>query len=74
MKQFIRSWKADYAKDTLAFWNARSYGTGLECNYKFVSVGKTVREGKQLWGYDTKTDRYVSVSLPEGLEILPIHG
>jgi hypothetical protein len=69
MKQFTGSWKADYAKDTVAFWNARSYGTGLECNYKFVSKGKIVKEGKQLWGYDTKIDKYVAASLPEGMDL-----
>jgi hypothetical protein len=69
MKQLIGSWKADYAKDTIAVWDAKSYGTGLECNYKFVSNGRTVKEGKQLWGYDTKLDKYIATSLPKGMDL-----
>jgi hypothetical protein len=69
MKQFIGSWKADYAKDTVAIWDAKPYGTGLECNYKFVSGGKTVKKGKQLWGYDSKIDKYVAASLSEGTDL-----
>ena len=69
MKQFIGSWKADYAKDTVVFWDAKPYGTGLECSYKFVSNGKTVKEGKQLWGYDTKIDKYAATSLLKGMDL-----
>src|SRR5512139_3964173 len=69
MKHFIGFWKADYAKDTVAFWDAKSYGTGLECNYKFVSKGNIIKEGKQLWGYDTKIDKFVATSLPKGMDI-----
>ena len=69
MKHFIGSWKADYNKDTLAFWDAKLYGTGLECNYRFVYEGNIVKEGKQLWGYDTKIDKFVAASLPNGMDI-----
>jgi hypothetical protein len=69
MKHFIGSWKADYAKDTVVFWDAKSYGTGLECNYRFFSKGEVVKEGKQLWGYDKKNDKYVASSLPKGMDL-----
>jgi hypothetical protein len=32
------------------FWDAKSFGTGLECYYKTVSKGKTLMEAKQLFG------------------------
>jgi hypothetical protein len=69
MKQFIGSWKSDYATDTIVFWDAISYGTGLICNYRFVSIGTLVKEGKQLWGYDKRIDKYVATSLPKGMDI-----
>jgi hypothetical protein len=31
-KQWIGTWKSDNAKDTTAFWDAKSYGTGLDFN------------------------------------------
>ena len=46
-KQWIGTWKSDNAKDTTAFWDAKSYGTGLEVNLKAVTQGKIVVEGKQ---------------------------
>jgi hypothetical protein len=40
INQFLGSWKCDVDKDTTAFWNTKSYGTGLECEYNYVKMGK----------------------------------
>jgi hypothetical protein len=69
VKQFNGFWKSDYTIDTIAFGEAISYGTGLECNYRFVSQGKLFKEGKQLWGYDKRINKYVATSLSKGLDI-----
>lgn len=71
MKQFIGSWKVEESKDTTFFWEAKSYGTGLEGYYKTVTNGKTVSEGKFLQGYDKSTDKsiYVELSLAGSIEI-----
>jgi len=69
MKQFIGSWKVDMGKDTVLFWDAKSFGTGLECYYKTVSKGKTLMEAKQLFGYEKKTDKYVAANLVKGMDI-----
>ena len=68
MKQLIGSWKVDMGKDTVLFWDAKSFGTGLECYYKTVSKGKTLMEAKQLFGYDKKIDKYVAVNLVKGMD------
>lgn len=34
MKQMAGSWKCNIAKDTTAFWDAKSNGTELGCTYK----------------------------------------
>ena len=67
MKQFVGSWKVEETKDTTFFWDAKSYGTGLEGNYKTVTLGKTVTEGKFLQGYDKKTDKSIYVELSSGM-------
>ena len=58
MKQFIGSWKADLSKDSILFFNYKSYGTGLECNYKIVIKGIET-EGKQLLGYNKSIDKFI---------------
>jgi hypothetical protein len=69
MKQFLGSWKCEVAKDTTAFWETKSYGTGLENRYNYVKDGKIVDEGKQLWGYDKTIDKFYATTLPKGKDI-----
>jgi hypothetical protein len=69
MKQFIGSWKCDMAKDTTKLWDSKSYGTGLEGNFKYVTKDKMVLEGKELWGYDRKTDKFILTSMIKGMDI-----
>ena len=68
MKQFVGSWKVVESKDTTFFWDAKSYGTGLEGYYKTVTHGKMVTEGKFLQGYDKKTDKSIYVELSSGMD------
>ena len=70
MKQFIGSWKGEIAKDTIEFWDAKSYGTGVESNFKHVTKDKIVLEGKQLWGYDKKNDKFIISVVVKGMDIL----
>jgi hypothetical protein len=69
MKQFLGSWKCNVSKDTTAFWNTKSYGTGLENRYNYVKDGKIVDEGKQLWGYDKTLDKFLATTLPKETDI-----
>ena len=66
MKQFIGSWKCEESKDTTFYWDAKSYGAGLEGYYKTVTSGKIVSEGKFLQGYDKSTDKSIYVELTSG--------
>jgi hypothetical protein len=70
MKQFIGSWKGDIGKDTTYYWDVKSYGTGLECTMKIVTKGKTISEGKQLWGYDKKLDKCIATELSKGMDMV----
>ncbi len=67
-KQFIGNWKGEVGKDTVVFWDAKPYGTGLECYFKFVVKGKIIIEGKQIWGYDKKADRFILSELNIGVD------
>ena len=70
VKKLIGNWKAEWT-DTIYKWEAVSYGTGMECHYSFKSIAKDtiVLEGKQLWGYNSKLDKYVGIDLMKGMDI-----
>jgi hypothetical protein len=69
MKQFLGSWKCDWAKDTTAFYEGKQYGTGLDCFFKFITKGKIVMEGKQLRGYDRNIDKFIFSGIMKGTDI-----
>jgi hypothetical protein len=68
MKQFTGNWKGDAGKDTTAFWDIKSSGTKLECNFKYVTKDKMIMEGKQLWEYDKKVDKFILSSATNGMD------
>jgi hypothetical protein len=69
MKQFLGSWKCDWAKDTTAFYEGKPYGTGLDCYFKFITKGKIVMEGKQLRGYDKNIDKFIFSGIMKGTDM-----
>ena len=69
MKQFIGTWKWEVAKDTTAIFDLKSYGTGIEGYFKYITKGKIVMEGKQLWGYDKRVDKYILSFLTKGMDV-----
>jgi hypothetical protein len=69
MKQFIAFWKCDVAKDTTLFAEDKSYGTGQDCYFNYVTKGKTVMEERQLRGYDKKNDKYIVAAISKGNDI-----
>jgi len=69
MKQFLGTWKCDIGKDTTEFWEGKSYGTGLVCDFKDVTKDKIVSEGKSLWGYNKELDKFIVASMFRGKDI-----
>ena len=69
MKQLVGSWTLENAKDTIVNFNFRSVGTGEDCDYKFVAKGKTILEGKQLWGYVKGIDKFIVAGINEKPDI-----
>lgn len=69
MKQFLGSWKCDVSKDTICYWDIKSFGTGVEGYFKYVTKGKIVTEGKELWGYDKTNDKFILSEMVKGVDI-----
>jgi hypothetical protein len=68
MKKYIGSWRADLSKDTIVYFDYKSFGTGLECNYK-ISIKGVVTEGRQLLGYDKSIDKFIVSLMTKGTDI-----
>ena len=69
MKQFVGSWKFDVAKDTTAYYDFTSFGTGIEGNFRYIGKGNVFMEGKELWGYDKSADKFILSEVIKGQEI-----
>jgi len=69
MKQFTGTWETIAGKDTTGFAEMKPYGTGFECSWKYITKGKITSEGKQLYGYDKKIDKFIYVNLEKGKDI-----
>jgi hypothetical protein len=63
MKQFIGTWKAEYGKDTILIYNARPYGNGSERDMTLTTKGKIIYSARVLYGYDSKSDKLIEVTL-----------
>jgi hypothetical protein len=66
MKQFIGTWKCEIGKDTTYFWEAKSYGTGLDCYSKYVTKGRIFKKGKDICGYDRSINKFIDAELIKG--------
>lgn len=69
MKKFLGSWECDVSKDTIAYWDFRPFGTGLECYVKYVTMGKIIKEVKSLYGYDRTIDKYIAAGITKGMDM-----
>ena len=63
IKQFIGIWQNEFTPDTSIIWEIKSYGKGLETTYKITTKGKTLREAKQLVGFDSKFETFTNFTL-----------
>jgi hypothetical protein len=69
MKQFIGSWKCELGKDTIIIGDNMAFGTGLVCNSQIIVKGRIINSVKQLYGYDSKIDKFIVAEL---IEISPV--
>jgi hypothetical protein len=72
MKQMVGTWKLEPAKDTTISFEFVTYGTGLEGTIKWIAKGKMYSEAKQLWGYDSKIDKFIISAIEKGTDMILI--
>lgn len=69
LKKFEGTWTCEIGKDTIAQWEMIPYGNGFDAKLKYVSGGRTVKEGKGLYGYDKNLDKIVEAGITKGKDI-----
>jgi hypothetical protein len=63
MKQFIGTWECELSKDTILTIEFSPLGSGIVAKAEVTTMGKTLDELVQLWGFDEKTNNEVIVQL-----------
>jgi hypothetical protein len=69
IKQLLGNWKSEVGQDTVEYSELNLYGTGIYADFKYITKGKAFLEGKQLYGYDKKKDKFIVSVLVKGMDI-----
>lgn len=69
-KKFSGTWEGRLSEDTFIVYENKPYGTGMETNIRIVTQGKTVQEGKGLFGYDKESDKIIEATVLYGSDII----
>ena len=68
-KQIIGNWKVDMAKDTVYYVTYKAFGSGFEGYDRTLAKDKMIGEERELWGYDSKLDKFVGADFVKGKDI-----
>jgi len=65
MKQFLGTWSTDMIRtDTSKLIVViNPYGSAMECSFRLISGGKSMNEGKWLWGYNPEYDKFIAAEI-----------
>ncbi len=63
MKQFLGTWQAQMAKDTIQVDEFAAFGPGVVGTIKNITKGKVISSTKELWGYDQKNDKIIFATI-----------
>ena len=72
MKQFLGTWQAQMAKDTIQVDEFTAFGSGVVGTIKNITKGKVISSTKELWGYDQKKDKIIFAMLWESSPEIPL--
>ena len=69
IKKLIGNWKVVMAKDTVLYLDYKAFGLGFEGNDRTLAKDKKIGEEKELWGYDSKLDKFDGADFVKGKDI-----
>jgi hypothetical protein len=65
IKQFLGTWKGEFANNTMFICENKQFGNGIVSNSEITSEGKIIDSIVQVYGYDSKTDKFIIAELKE---------
>jgi hypothetical protein len=69
IKQFVGQWKAEIGQDSTITAEYAVFGNGLE-GKSTISVGSNMlKESRQMFGYDSKTDTFIEAEMSTNSEL-----
>jgi hypothetical protein len=73
LKQFAGTWKCELGRDTFLISVNTPFGTGMVSTSQIITKGKNILDSiQQLYGYDKKTDRFISAELIKSKPVIEI--
>jgi hypothetical protein len=68
-KKLIGNWKVELPKDTVYYVDYKAFGSGIEGYDRTLAKDKMIGEERELWGYDSKLDKFVGADFVKGKDI-----
>ena len=72
MKQFVGNWKGEFGNDSIFICENKSFANGIISNSRITTSGKVIESVAQLYGYDSKTDKFIIAELKESSSVIEI--
>jgi hypothetical protein len=69
LQQFVGKWRGEVGKDTLIYKEFKSFGTAIDGLGRTEVKGKIVQEQRQVFGYNSKTDRLTEADVTKGSDM-----
>ncbi len=72
MKQFIGTWKGEFGDNSIFVCENKQFANGIISTSHITSNGETIESVAQLYGYDSKTDKFILAELKESSSVIEI--
>jgi len=72
IKKFIGSWKGEFGDNSIFISENKPFANGIISNSQITTNGKVVESVLQLYGYDSKTDKFIIAELKESSSVIEI--
>lgn len=72
MKQFIGTWKGEFGENSIFICENKQFASGVISNSHITTNGKIIESVAQLYGYDSKTDKFIIAELKESSPVIEI--
>lgn len=72
MKKFIGNWKGEFGDNSIFISDNKPFANGIISHSQITTDGKIIESVAQLYGYDSKTDKFIIAELKESSSVVEI--